>query len=619
MGISTAGYFLFLTRRVGVRAPVAPLVSIGVVIATQFFFGILGHLRLGAYLALGLGLAGGAYDIFRSRLALKPYYSLGDAAWLVVGALAAVLFYRSIPGDFMFTAWDEFSHWAMSPLEIYRTDALYQADSIVSFKHYPPGTSLFQVYVARFFGYSEKLVLYANILLLVAGLMAAAGGLSRRRTMAGVLLFVLALNLIPHFKHDYGYYHLLVDALLGVVFGAAMVAAIAAPGCAAGLATVSVLVLLLVLIKQVGLLLSLVVCCTCAAGVAWHSFRARAVPSAETARAARSIRVAARDAALPFLVCVFTYLSWSWYVSGIGPLRKVAMPTGGPFEEARLAATVGTLVEFISRIGKPRFFAINTLDVSLSVVGLFTALIGASALTILLTRRGKRIHHIVALALTVAGCVGYLLFLLFSYLSFFIEYEAVRVVSLERYLGTYFIGWFLILLGMAAACLDSVRRRALRYALAAGLLAYMYVYPVTVMEIMRTGPPLLPDKVEERRHELRLATHLLRVASRGDEALYVRQNSSGYEALVFQYLISPLRRSGACYSFGAPYTPTDSWTCNKSLAAEITHQKFVVISFADSQFWDSNATLFDPQDRGAKDGVFKVEREGTVVRLRRAL
>src|SRR5690554_6683494 len=217
LALSSAGYIGFIALHSHGRPTLAPFLYISFVVVFLYCFAIAGRLPLGATLCLALGLVAGAWAPWRQRPDL-PHRLSGLKLWHLLYIVPFAIFFFAILSDFLFTEWDEFSFWASSIKLISQTDALYVADSATGFKHYPPGQQMFQYYLVYFAGWSEGTVLYAQIVFMLAGLLAVVGSFIRQSGVLELSAFWCAVIIVYLFGFDFA--HILVDQLLAVYLAA---------------------------------------------------------------------------------------------------------------------------------------------------------------------------------------------------------------------------------------------------------------------------------------------------------------------------------------------------------------------------------------------------------------
>lgn len=220
------------------------------------------------------------------------------------------------------------------------------------------------------------------------------------------------------------------------------------------------------------------------------------------------------------------------------------------------------------------------------------------------------------LASCAAGAAIYLGFLFYSYVAFFSMYEAIRLASLERYVGSYYFAWLLLI--AAVFTWVSLGRFGARFA-AAGAVVLLATATVAAPAQLRQDLQAPPSDIGNRdlRNKIKkLADTVRREAKVRDSAYYIGQASKGYDFLMFRYLVAPhSRRQYWCWSLGEPYDAQDVWTCPESLEKVIAGYQYLVIGNADAQFWRDNQKFFREGDGSRSQGVYRVVNTAGELRL----
>ncbi len=605
--LSTLGYLLFLARIGGVRATLTPFVWVSLVVLLLYGFALVGFLGAGAIFVLSLGLLLGVYALWRGG---SPFTRLRDfdPAFLLF-AVPFVLFYRAIPDDFLFLVWDELSFWAKSQRLIFDSSSLLKADSPISFKNYPPGQQLFQYFFTVWIGWSEKNVLFAQNVYLFSVLMGAIGALIVRPLLAAIVY--LTVFAFIYFLHS-DYVTIYSDSLVAVCFAGCV--AMALQPLDRGYARLPLIICLcaFVLVKEVALVFAVVVLAILALNRLSDPV---AVSEAGVARRAMGALQVLATCALPVGV---TMLTWRWYASGIlPPPVDYGAPTFAAYADGRLSQRLDiTLNAFVQAMIKPGYFESAAVpggfDLSLAAT-IFTAAIASLVATSLVPARDRAKTGLALLTLF-AGVFAYLVFLLWTYLFYFTEYEGTRVASFERYTMSYVLGWLVVIYGVLIGSIEQWGpKRALAVALT-GLLFVSYFAPARLVADIRR---IQVDQVslQKRQKALALSNDVRRHIRPGEKVYFLAQNSNGYEKHMFDYSMIPYPPS-ECWSVGAKYHDGDVWTCDRPLAALLQGYAYLAIYNADDRFWRDNAGLLPPGTTGTPTGVYRiVEKDGQVVRL----
>ena len=584
--LSFGGAFLFLAGFTPWPVASLPLFTASLITLTLYLSALCGLLPAGLHLTAGLGFALGAAALWRAWKKPGLYSERLKEPGTCFFPLAALLWLAFHTRNF--ASWDEFSHWGLITKEIFLRGALPPLESAVRFKDYPPAAALFQNFVMYFTGWSEGTAVFAQTLLLLAAAAALLqGSPGRRMRSAAVVSF--ACLLLPLF--NYKFQSLYVDHVLGFFFGAVIASALLSGNGGRGMLIRTLPVLLVLpLIKAAGLPLAAV------AGLAIitiHFLKNRSTDPRGGRGSAASLLLCSAILAGPFLSAG----SWNRHVRSIGAEKTfTARTTPGAIAKSfsaaapeRDKAVIGNFTKalLLKQTGRalPPFFLILILSAAA-----FAALRREK-------RRGERAPVIAAFFWLSAGFCAYASGLLLLYLYSFSDYEAPRLASFGRYLGTFFTGWSL------ATAAFFLRQPS---SAPADRSAGRYLRPLLVLA---AAAALVSAALKKPEEEKRLLHEKIRGMAAGAAAapenarIYtIWQNSDGFEPLVLAYELSPRRANlpGDAWSLGKRYSPEDIWTADLAPEAwrgKLKNYDFVLLGNTDDAFRERFAPLF--KDRGA--------------------
>lgn len=586
----------------------APFITCCAIALSLFFCGLLGVLKNGTLVICAIGIALFAVQLWgyiRDRRIPIPTLSG------LVCCVPFIALFVSISPNFKFTLWDEFSFWASSTKIIYTTNALFEKDSPIFFKNYPPLQQLFHYYFLRFLGWSEKIVLYAQIFWILTGLLCVAGSLESRSRYAS-LTFILSCSFLLYF--GYSYASIYSDALLGVTFAACLSIALSIqrPLRYVQLATFIVSACALVLIKEIA-----VVFVAISVTVLIITLLIGSQQTGIKDQSPKNSFGTLRDASLALLTTIIVIVgalkSWSWYVTSIDAARKIALPSFAElFAQAWQSRINQTLNEFTQRIFKSGYLQINEWFGQLrpSILSTFTLLVVVSfsyAIFADLTRRKLNLLNMFVIS---AGALGYAAALFITYLIIFTEYEGVRLASFERYLSTYLLAWLLVIFGLWMGKLSACQRTSPALLLVGVITASCLIlapkqFYKEAYAIRSDGPDQdLRVKIEN------FAAGAKRHMNPNDKIYFIAQNSNGLERVMFYYAMLPYTSSMEwCWSLGKKYSPSDVWTCDTPLEDQVKGYSLLALYRGDEQFWSHSGALFELTSRNTVSGIFKIKRE----------
>lgn len=597
---SFAGYIVFITKRLNLAFVQTPFIFCCFISLFLYSFALLDQLSIGAYLACIIGLVLFFISIYKNSKGSIEFKKFHPSNVLFL--IPFLLLYQSISNDFRFLGWDEFSFWASSQKFIFSTNGLYKEHSPIFFKSYPPAQQLFQYYFTKMTLWSEKNVLYAQVIWVLSGLMLIAGTLIQRPWFAA-LAFLTSCSFLYLFNFSFS--TLYSDPLLGICFAASIALAIKYQRNLGSTVALLLSLSVLALIKEIGVSLALVTL-----AVTFLSVMTSKTFQPNTSSSNRIIKAFGITFGLGLGLLVVVK-SWSWYLGTINALRKVTLPTLANFTEAPLKERLTqTLAEFFSRLSKSGYLAHSEYSgiSSPSILFYFVVMIVVSVLLIFLSNRSERLKNSITMLILFGGAVAYSGVLLISFLVLFTEYEGVRLASFERYLSTYAIAWFLV---CYALLINSLSKMKLKYAILTNVLlivSFAYYVPKLffheIFKIESTGP------VNSLRHSVDQFASLVKKHIASNEKVYfIAQNTNGLERAIFTYAMLPYTSSMEwCWSLGEKYFDGDVWTCNTSLESVLKGYQYLALYAADTQFWKNNEQYFDPSENGRKTGVYKVNR-----------
>jgi hypothetical protein len=534
----------------------------------------------------------------RKNIFSKDLMILGFSGLFVAGF--AIKWY----GDFQFLSWDEFSHWAHVIKHMVADNALADSHSQLMAKSYPPGTAINQYFFIKTLGYSESAVLFAHVVLFIAALTAAAGALRAKPLLAMSVVFVcLSLLFLLHFN----LYEILVDHILGALLGA-IVAILLTGASPRRYLMIVPIIIFLPLVKLSGTLFAFIGVGCLAISVLFDYLDKNEFK-----------HVGLISLLLSGFGVLAVHLSWHLYYKSIG----------AKYYEIDL--NLHSMLEFFLYYSSEKHTAIWhefwIRFTSLPLLQLCIAIILTVIFLLISTR--ERLRNGFILGALLFGLFVFTCSLLFSYAFYFNEYEAVRLVSFERYYGSFFFAYCIAFL--PALILALVEKCKF------GSLSQLSFVVVSVMVLLmqpqarttlfhplasRLGYDFLSAL---RRDSSEIASVLLKYASKNDKIYFIDQNANGFTFYLFRYDITPLAvntirpdiTKSWCWSLGSAYSQEDIWTCDQKLEYALEGYQYLVISNADEKFWDQFGYAFDPQDRGQRRAIFAIQQEDSILRFKR--
>ena len=210
--LSVWGY-LFVLCRVGKLAfwfaPVLWACGAGLVL----FVGALG----GHFPAVCDGLLAGGLPGFVYYVACLVRGKVSLPGWTFQGVCvtAGMVAFAFLSLGLRLTHYDNFSHWALAVKYLLLAEELPGAETtLLPFRDYPPGSSLFVAYICRYMGHSQGQMLLAQNSLLLACFLAVFGMVRERRRFLLYSFLGMGLSLLSYLNLTVRINNLLVDFLL---------------------------------------------------------------------------------------------------------------------------------------------------------------------------------------------------------------------------------------------------------------------------------------------------------------------------------------------------------------------------------------------------------------------
>lgn len=577
-------------------------------IAVLYLCGLAGSLQVGVWLVLGLaGLSLGLFVkgcIGKDKTVFRQLFTPGIAAFLLAAA-AAMLLLRGR----LLTQWDEFSHWGLvvrNMMEFDRFGNLPQATTY--FKGYPPAAALLEYFFVKLGGAPmAESYLYRAMDVWLAAMLAStlrqfAWKQWPKMLLQGVLVFVL-----PLIFYETPYATVYVDALLGILFAYILWSWFHRKGSAAfALLELSLGLCVLCLVKSAGAALALFALLIAAAD---RLFAAKQpLPGTLGGR----ILLTA-----PLLGWLVGKLSWqmylritgtqeAWDTSGIS-LAGILGLFGADVPEYR----VSTIQEFWRQLWHPMESGL----VRISPAGWAAALVLAGLCVLWLSGKGaqRRSNGVLFCGLSLSFCV-YTLSLLLLYLFTYSEYEARRVASFHRYMGTFLLGFALVVvLTLLQMQPQKFWQKAVSLA-AAALLVLPAVPGVRVQQILQSAQITAQSTALRAPFAMALQART-QLDPQKDRVYFICQDSNGYEYWVTRYSLTPIWMQDAeGWSLGEPYNEGDVWSkliSPQQWQQQLAEQGFtyVYLFHIDQRFVQQYAPVFEDASQIADGRFYRVQRQ----------
>lgn len=611
--LATLGIILFLIKK-KFNPLVAPMLAISVIILVEYLFAVTGLLSSSKFLIVPVGI----FLLIKSTINLG--YKKFDRSQLICSlpymlyAVPFLVLINAVGTNYQLTLWDEFSFWGTSVKYMHLTGDLYSIApaELVSYRHYPPAQQLVHYYFTQFGAWSEPLLLKIQLLLLLCVLMSTFS-VKRNYLAIGALAFAASTTFM-YYLH-YQFHNIYADTFLAFYFAATAILILISTNSLKDNIAIGLALFVLVQIKVTGLIFALalipiLLIKSLASQMQWKNGVLTWSPAFLVKPKTEGSHPYSFAAVLTHIaVILISYLSWSSYLGKVGIAANPKLPSLIKYFEDPLASKLIAATHiFLIRLNETCFtfpIKLYQLIFLLGIIGIGIAFISAVG--------SKKIRDALIFMTLPISCIFYFLFLLFSYISFFSDFEGSQLYGMERYSATFLIAWMIII--FANAISNYIESRSIRYLAIAFSLFVLLISPPKEFYPLTTHFPLSVDSLKTRDSINQLARDIERLPP-NSKIYFISQGSGGYEGRVFQYSILPRSiPSGKCISFGKPYHSEDIYTCNTDLVGAISDSNYLAIHFADQKFWDLASKLLDKNSKPKSSGIFKINQTNEGITL----
>jgi hypothetical protein len=571
-----------------------------------YLFSLFNQLLIGFWVVLaviGLATIASCVLLIRDRQLVSHLRSLLSPGLAIFVAFA--LFSFLLTRGMQLSSWDEFSHWGTIVKATFLYDAIGPYNPVaLNFRSYPPSLSLFEYFVTKLGGaWLEGNLFFAYQLIIWSLFTPFLAQLTWRRW--GQVIVVVPLMFIAPLAFFNSLNVTLIDPLLGMLFGYALAITYVGNILQWRLALhVGLGIFMLTLAKDAG---------TFMAALVVALYLIRLLGAKKTSPDEWSWKRFIALGFIPTLCLLVSNQSWAALVR-----EKVASPAfsnpidlvaffgafrgEGPAYWQEILSTFGFGVSSYL-INSGGSFALAQVPLLL----LFVLVL--SGLEFVVSRRMGRKFGLALIGLTTGGAIVYTIGLLALYLFRFGEWEAVRLASYERYLGTYWTGIVLfialvtiwLVAGTSSSEQSKGSKRKSDGAPEMVLAASVFVFIVALSPAQKLGeffanPNGYSSQVRAQFEPLLEKAEQAGIQS-GDKVWIIAQHTNGFEYWVLRYSLMGSEVNPTGWSIGSPASEEDIWTVGKSpndWAQNLSDYDYVLIF----SLTDSFATEFD--------GVFDV-------------
>jgi len=614
--LSCVGHLIQINRFFRQSWQVSVFILTNTIILYLYLFALVGFLKVGLVSFDAIGIIFLLHFIAQKPRLEIEYRKLYLLLWL----LPFFIFIRAVPKNYQFTLSDEFVSWGANVKELVRENALGGINSATrsiangSFQGYPPAQELFQYFFLKHTFWSEANVVLAQGILVLTCLLAFASLLSSRNQV--IAIFTFFSSIVAYYLFGYALSNILADGFLAVQFAACLALAINNSGTRRFSALLALAISVLILIKPTGFIFA-ASASLFALSHYWITKRLNRTIGNQEKQTLKSVKIGTSEL-LIIGIPILVYLSWQAHLSQIKIRPAAAFPswttiTSTAFQNRWSMTWTSYKENFFGSLHGPDNLAGRSLSTPRIVEQLHISLF--SIVTILaITQIGlavKSRHEAKRAALSqalimISFAIFYQVFLLFIFMFYMGDYEGVRVAALVRYSGSFLLAWSLLVFVQFLLKISE-----LKFGKILTIIVIPFVFLAAPSALVSDTKGIKPDptKLSARLDAELMVPATLKVIKPEDQVFYIYQNSTGFEKYIFSYMIFPSRSNWGCASVGAPYSPSDVWTCNVGLSDLLKGYSYLVVGRADSIFWKDNARYLAKGSKPLTRGIYKVSQD----------
>ncbi len=618
---SIIGFIFFIKRKFKISIGILPMFIYSSAIIIGFFSIFLG---IFPFFKLFFCLTGNLLLLLEIFFVIKNYkliknYLLNNFLGIFFVFLCCGLFFW-IKGTMIY-GWDEFA-WGQLAKTINSTGTFWNSNSAVltATKPYPPGGPIMQNLFMPFGNFNETALYFANIFPFLCLIIFVINLVIEKKQKFGLkilkilIAFLAILFLYFYFGFNYnfaGYGY--IDPTLGIFFTYALIITFLLPTNLKNIYLILPIISLLAILKVTGLLLTLVI-----AVLVFIRYLIKLKHNKE------KITKKWKEILLVFILFILSLspcFFWNNYIKKEKLKRDTSSITSlKVLNEAfitknsnRYQKTWNNFYKDIfirpfnyvgSQGSSPKMLANQGTLINWTIILLIT-----TSLVIFVKKKNKEkiFKDIISYLILFASLFGWILFHLFIWLLVFSEYEGVVLASYERYLSTFLMGISILLFITIIKEIKSVKIISILFFLT----IFTFNYFKISFEILLKKPIYSYDF--KRNEIIILANKTKKIIEKNNRIYYIRQDSNGYEAMIFRYEMSPDNYvQDWSWSLGNKYREEDVWTVPISieeLKSILLSYDFIVLDKIDENFIKIYGKLFNFSNKLNSVKIWKINKE----------
>lgn len=561
-----------------------------------FIFGVLGSLNIGFIAILvinGLLFVFNIYSLVKKKINLNKKVLTTGLILFIISYL--IIIWQSLGR--LASAWDEFSHWALVVKNMYGLGNLgIGSDSTVMIKDYLSGTSLFQYFCVKLCGEFKESMLYVGMDLIIISLIIPIFNVFKKKNnfLSYILFFILFF--IPTLFYPTLYASLYVDGILGLTFAYTLYSYF--DNRKNKLSTFDIINLMasfsmLVFIKDFGIVLLLI------------SFVIILIDNMFIRNKFSIKNVISQNYLIIITIIPALLIKIVWKITLI--LYGVLGDGSG----SNILQTVKNLIslnlmdyqtEVITSFADATFNTTLTntfIPITYIIAMIITMIIGY--FVIRNAKKENKNTMKLLITLTILGGIAYAGLILLAYISVFSSYEALRLASFTRYMGTYALGAIYIAIAIYIKIASSNDKKLGTFTMILlGIFIINFSFSTLLnLTILAPSNSNISKDVRASYDEFREKTR--KHIDKEDYLYFVSNNDNGIDYYIARYELTPYKMNKKfAWSIGTPYSEEDIWTIYKSSDTWreelINDYNYVYLYDIDEQFISQFSTLFIDKD-----------------------
>lgn len=214
--------------------------------------------------------------------------------------------------------------------------------------------------------------------------------------------------------------------------------------------------------------------------------------------------------------------------------------------------------------------------------------------------------------------------ILITYLVGFDEYESTTLASVDRYLGSYFLGLFIVTIFMLIRYIINLRNNRLSSTIKISFILFILLSIMPINNLVDNT--LLQQTSTTARHQIRepyedMLKYKNLLDPKKDRVYIISQNTTGLDYYVLIYNFTPVRTQpwARTWSLGKPYSADDQWTANISVgewAKRLKGYSYVYLFNVDDRFINDYGQLFENINDIKNKNLYSVRKIGDSVTLK---